>query len=67
MTIQINMMQTVIRALVVAATMMIKVRLASSVSPLAVGAPTVADDSITNDEAEVIDTNFVEDGKTLRL
>ena len=64
MMIQINMTQTVIKALVVAAMMMINVRLASSVSLLAVGAPTVGDDSTV---VEAIGTDFVEDGKILGL
>ena len=67
MTIQINMTQIVIRALVVAATMMINVRLASSVSLLPVGAPTVVDDSTATDVPEVTDTDVVKDDKILSL
>ena len=50
--IQINMMQMVIKALVVAATIMINVKLASLVSPLAV-APTVDEVPIVNEVLEV--------------
>ena len=59
MTIQTNITQTVIRALVVAATMMINVRLASSVSSLTVGAPTVVDDSTTTNVLEVTDADVI--------
>ena len=51
----------VIKALVVAATMMINVRLASSVSPLTVGAPTVTDDSTTADVLEVTDADITDE------
>lgn len=62
MTIQINMMQTVIRALVVAATIMINVRLASSVSLVAV-TPTVTVGSIATDVLEVTDSVVMGDNE----
>ena len=57
--IQINMTQIVIKALVVAATMMIKVRLASSVSSALGVTPTVADDFIVIDVVGVTDAVVV--------
>lgn len=67
MMIQINIMQMVIRALVVAATTMINVRLALSLVSLVAVAPTVAEELIANDAAVEVTDAVVVNIKTVLL